>query len=256
MRIHRVLLTAYAAIASGCEVYLHGYDLNASAVGVVDTATIHSVAANFGTRPRFWAAVASDRGQVLRVRLTTSKDLWRRANTVSGVVHADWRFCDAPWQEANVGYPDVYVHGQRVPAIYRPRPSPVVIDSEGRFEYDAILYVRSVAESGQSYDLERDPRDVCVSVWMSDLARVLKTNIAKIPKEEIAGVLADAAHRAPSRQGSADEGEPTGPPTASSYRPEQLLRRHFPIVLERGRRSHRSRLRGLSADDGGSQRGL
>ena len=210
MRLLRVFVLGCALTAGGCALWLEQrirYDLAASVVGVVDRSNIRGVVGDEDgfpglTSARFWSATANDRGQLLRVRLTTSKDLVSFANRKSVGINIRWHFCDQPRQAVHLGQNSAYVHAARVPAIPR-RPSPVIADRQGRFEYDAILYPRDTspratyrrrygktdAEIDQPYDLERDPRDVCVWVLLATKLRGFRTNVAKIPKEQIAAAL-------------------------------------------------------------------
>ena len=206
MRLLRVFVLGCALTAGGCALWLEQrirYDLAASVVGVVDRSNIRGVVGDEDgfpglTSARFWSATANDRGQLLRVRLTTSKDLVSFANRKSVGINIRWHFCDQPRQAVHLGMNTAYVHGSRVPAI-PPRPSPVIADRQGRFAYDAILYVRDagtptplplgVPEVLEPYDLERKPRDVCVWVLLATKLRGFRTNVAKIPKEQIATAL-------------------------------------------------------------------
>ena len=190
MRPSLALIVACAIGAGGCTISLHRYDLRASVVGFVDSASIHKIAAEFPKAPRFWASTANDKGQVLHVRLSTSKDLWRLANKVSWVT-AEWSFCDAPSLDVNIGYSFVYAHGETLSVTHRKRPSPLVANSEGRFAYDAILYVRyspptkdAIASRrdgnvSERSDFERDPRDVCVLARTTDMVRVGRPSICR-----------------------------------------------------------------------------
>lgn len=210
MRLLRVFVLGCAMAAGGCSLWLQQpirYDLDASVVGIVDRSDIRSVVGderNFPglTSTRFWSTLANDRGQLLRVRLTTNKDLVSFANRKGLGIYLSWHFCDTPRQAVRLGKNSAYVHAARVPA-FPPRPSPVIANRQGRFAYDAILYIRDTspfatderqwgktdAEIDQPYDLERDPRDVCVWVLLSTKLRGFRTNTAKIPKEEIAAAL-------------------------------------------------------------------
>ena len=202
-----------AMAAGGCNLWLQQpirYDLDASVVGVVDRSDIRSVVGNEDsyrgfpglTSTRFWSRAANDRGQLLRVRLTTSKDLVSFANRKGLGINLKWHFCDTPRQAVQLGDNSAYVRAAPVPAFSR-RPSPVTANRQGRFAYDAILYIRDTspfathrrqwgktdAEIDQPYDLERDPKDVCVWVLLATKLRGFRTNTAKIPKEEIAAAL-------------------------------------------------------------------
>ena len=206
MRLLRVFVLGCALTAGGCALWLEQrirYDLAASVVGVVDRSNIRGVVGDEDgfpgwTSARFWSATANDRGQLLRVRLTTSKDLVSFANRKGVLISPRWHFCDQPRQAVHLGMRRAYVHASWVPAI-PPRPSPVIADRQGRFAYDAILYVRHAGtptplplgdpEVLEPYDLERKPRDVCVWVLLATKLRGFRTNVAKIPKEQIAAAL-------------------------------------------------------------------
>ena len=202
----RVLILGCCVVASGCGVfYLQRiwYDLTASVVGVVGKSDIREVVGEDfipESSSYFWNTFANDREQLLRVRLSTRKDLVSFADRKSTTISAQWHFCDDQEQAANLGYVSVFVDAKEVPKIPR-RSSPVVADRQSRFAYDAILYVRDarpkregplplgVPEREVRYDLERDPRDVCVWVLLGRKLGGFKTNVARIPKEEIAAAL-------------------------------------------------------------------
>ena len=207
MRFLPASILACAMTASGCGfLYLERiwYDLTASVVGVVERSNIQKVVgdgfSHVSTSTHFWDTYANEREQLLRVRLSTRKDLVLFANRKSVGINIQWHFCDKPEQAVHLGSNRVFVDAVRMPGI--PRPSKSIADHEGQFTYDAILYIRDAspfAEGGrygrvdteidEPYDLERSPRDVCVWVLLATKLRGFKTNVAKIPKEEIAAAL-------------------------------------------------------------------
>ena len=103
-----------------------------------------------------------------------------------------------PDSEYCLGAPTAFINGATVwNSLFKPSSA---LDRTGRFVYDAILYVRDrmpeeerrieafgVVE--EAFDLEFEPRDVCVRVRMKTIPGGYRTNAAQIPKEEIAAAL-------------------------------------------------------------------
>ena len=193
-----LILLACAAVAGGCILLVPriNYDLTASVAGLVDRENIREVVGDHLTdaHESFWDSFGNDLHQLLRVRLSTSKDLVAFADSKSVWLHAVWYFCSDPEQEVYLGENSLFVDGGEVPSISR-RPSPVIADGLGRFSYDAVLYVRGWLMSDETreiegyFDLVREPRDVCVRVWLPTKMGGYKTNAARISKEEIAAAL-------------------------------------------------------------------
>lgn len=195
-----------AVLAGGCMLLYPPIrsDLTASVEGVVGKADIHEVAGDYyDAHPEsFWTEYGSRRGQMLRVRLSTSRDLVSLSHKKRLRMDLRWRFCDDAPQEVSLGGLVPFVNG--VSMWKRPRMSSPVLDRTGRFVYSAILYVRDRGyfgdrgteedrryQSGASrpFDLEREPRDVCVAVWLITKPGGYRTKAARIPKEDIAAAL-------------------------------------------------------------------
>lgn len=219
MRTLRLCTLACASLAGGCMLFTPKirYDLTASVEGVVGKADIHEVAGDYYAKHSeayFWENFANDHRQLLRVRLSTSEDLVSFANRKGVWISVKWHFCDKPRHEVSLGGNEAFVKGTRVPSIPR-RPSLAVADGTGRFGYDAILHVRDARPVEQrwlygredtgvlrmAFDLVREPRNVCVRVLLSGKMRGYETNVARIPKEEIAAALGVVVPLAPSDPG-------------------------------------------------------
>lgn len=119
----RVLILGCCVVASGCGVFCLQriwYDLTASVVGVVGKSDIREVVGEDfipESSSYFWNTLANDREQLLRVRLSTRKDLVSFANRKSTTISAQWHFCDDQEQAANLGYVSVFVDAKEVPKI-------------------------------------------------------------------------------------------------------------------------------------------
>ncbi len=200
VRYFRTSILVSMALVSGCVWTIH-YDLTASVDGLVGKENVREVAGghyeNHGDS--FWSAFGNEQGQMLRVRVSTSRDLVSLAYRKHRMTTVQWHFCEKPRQEAFLGSNILFVDGTRVPWVFQ-HASRVVPDGQGRFVYDAILYVRdprpledrrsfASGEIDEAYDLEREPRDVCMWVGLWTTMAGYKTNVARIPKEAIAATL-------------------------------------------------------------------
>ena len=199
MAIGRFAIVAIAAFAGGCMLPIRS-GLTATVEGVVGKNDIHEIAGNyFATRESFWTEYGNRRGQLLYVRLSTSSDMVSFSVRKSLVMSLQWRFCDNAQQWVHlVGAPTAFVNGATVwNSLSKPSSA---LGRTGRFVYDAILYVRDrrpekerrieafdVVE--EAFDLEFEPRDVCVRVRMKTIPGGYRTKAARIPKEEIAAAL-------------------------------------------------------------------
>ena len=197
----RVCVVICAAFAAGCYFLFPriNYDLTATAAGLVGEADLHPIAGNRYSSARFpWRDFATERGHLLRVRLSTSKDL-ALSNKTGTLIDVRWHFCDEPNGEVRLGGWEVFLNGVEVPALPRV-PSSAVADEQGRFSYDAILYPRdarsakrrwdeALGEYEKAYDLGREPRDVCLQVVLAGKLGGYRTNVARIPKEAIVAAL-------------------------------------------------------------------
>ena len=195
MRPGRLLAIVAAALAGGCLLPFllpMRSGLAASVEGVVGKADIHEIADDhYLAHPEmFWPE------EMLHVRLSTSRDLVSFSHRKHLRMDLQWRFCDDGRQEVSLGGVEAFVNGVSV-WERSSKPSPAR-DGTGRFVYDAILYVRdSGTEKGERYgsvvfeafDLAREPRDVCVAVWLVTKPGGYRTKPARIPKEDIAAAL-------------------------------------------------------------------
>lgn len=188
-------ILACAVVVAGCVLFYPwiNYDLSASVVGVVETADIGEVFSGnyFDVSTRSWRRFVKERGYPVQVRLSTNKDLISFAHRKSTGIFVQWYFCDMPDQEVRLGAGLIFVDGAEVPAL-PPHPSPVVADEQGRFAYDAIMHMRDARPGrtrAEAFDLAGEPRDVCVRVYLPTMPRAYRTNVARIPKEQIAAVL-------------------------------------------------------------------
>ena len=203
MRHLRILTLSCAAFFGGCMLVFSwiNYDLAASVVGVVEKDDIREFAGDgYVDAPHFPSKFANDRGQLLRIHLYTTKDLVSLAGKKNLRIRVKWHFCDEPEQEVNLGGWRAFVEGVETSWVDK-QPMSVVPDHRDMFVYDAILYVRGwfVNEKNGDikgwFDLEREPRDVCVQVWLTTKMGGYRTNIARIPREEIAAALRGSAFR-------------------------------------------------------------
>lgn len=214
MRLFHTLTLAGIIFASSCQFSLPGYGLTASVEGVVDKADIHEVAGDHyanHSETRFWANFADEQGRLLRIRLSTSKDVVSFSNRKGLLIWVEWRFCDKLRQEdVQLGDLNLFVDGTVVPSIPRQR-SPLIADQQGRFNYDAILYFRDARPAKQrwlaafgvfqeAYDFGREPRDVCVRIELPSMMDGYRTNFARIPKEDIVAAFGRTTPAAPSGQ--------------------------------------------------------
>ena len=198
-RCLRMGVLAAAASVAGCHLpSLRINDLAASVEGPVGEADLRPIA---GERYSSfaWGRYASTQRQLLRVRLSTSRDMAQFAGRKGARIQVRWNFCGEPKLiVVGLGGWDAYVGGAQVPV--HGGPSPTVTDERGRFAYDAVLYPRDPRSakdrwfpSGkyyeEAYDLEREPRDVCVRVVFSRMFSAYRTNVVTIPKEAIAAAL-------------------------------------------------------------------
>lgn len=173
--------------------------LTASVVGIVGKDDIHEIAGDYfeNYRESFWTKHGRHSGQFLHVRLSTSKDLGAFSDRKHLGLYIRWRFCDNARQEVRLGIPQAFANGREVDRLHRNFPRQ---DGTGRFVYNAILRVREdrpeddrrrfasgVAE--EAFDLEREPRDVCVAFRFPSKLSGYRTRAARIPKEEIAAAL-------------------------------------------------------------------
>ena len=220
MAIGRFMVVAIAALVGGCMFFVTPVrsGLTASVAGVVSMADIHKITTDYYAGWEWmWTEHGSRKGQLLHVRLSTRRDLVSFSARKDLVVSLRWRFCDDPRQEVNLGGSEAFINGVAVWTLewMRSTPAPTqsvsypALEGSGRFVYDAILYVRDrrpekerrieafgVVE--EAFDLEREPRDVCVRVRMKTVPGGYRTRVARIPKEEIAAALSVDAPFAPS----------------------------------------------------------
>ena len=187
-----------ALLASGCVLPIRS-GLTASVEGVVGKADVHEVAGDyFVKRESVWTKYGSRRGRLLHVRLSASRDLVSFSVGKTLLMSLRWRFCDDAGQSVHLGTLTAFVNGAEV--WYPLSKSSPTRDGTGRFVYDAILYVRDRRPEDErrirafgvveeAFDLEREPRDVCVQVRMRTMPHGYRTRTARIPKEEIAAAL-------------------------------------------------------------------
>ena len=210
MATGRFIVAVAALLAGGCVLPIRS-DLIASVEGVVGKTDIQEISGDYYAKWEWmWTEHGSRKGQLLHVRLSTSRDLVSFSAGRPLVVSVRWRFCDDARQEVNLGGSEAFVKGVAVwtlewmqsnaaptQSVLAPAPA---LDRNGRFVYDAILHVRDrrpeedrrieafgVVE--EAFDLEREPRDVCVWVRMKTMPSGYRTRAARIPKEEIAAAL-------------------------------------------------------------------
>ena len=215
-RCLRMCVLAGAASVAGCHLLPSRInDLAASVEGPVGEADLRPIAGD-SYSSFAWGRYASARRQLLRARLSTTKDMVQFASRKNARIIVKWRFCGEPNRRVLLGGWDAYVGGVRVPA--HDGPTPTVTDERGRFAYDAVLYARdprsaedrwfpALGQYEEAYDLEREPRDVCVRVVFARMLSAYRTTVATIPKEAIAaalGVPADGTN-APVSEQSAGE---------------------------------------------------
>ena len=202
LRHARALVLMCAALVGGCPLVFPriDYDLAASVVGAVGREDVRRFAGDrYADAPHFPSKFANDQGQVVRVRLSTSKDLVSLSDKTSTFISVQWQFCEMPDQHVVLGDVRAFVDGAEASWINVKSVSPLP-DRRGRFGYDVVLYVRGwfmSEETGEiegKFDLEREPRDVCVQVWLTTKMGGYRTNVARITKEEIATALGTDVH--------------------------------------------------------------
>lgn len=197
MRIFLALTLGCTALVGGCLLLVPqiNYDLAASVVGAVGREDVRQFAGDrYVDSPSFPSKFSNGQGQVIRVRLSTSKDLVSFANKTGTFVSVKWHLCDIPEKDVVLGDIRAFVDGVEISWI-KEKHSSVLPDRQGRFGYDAILYIRGWFMNEETagiegrFDLEREPRDVCVRVWLPTKMGGYKTNVVRIPKDEIAAAL-------------------------------------------------------------------
>ena len=144
MRIFRALTLGCTALFGGCFLLVPQitYDLTASVVGAVGREDIRRFAGDrYVDSPSFPGKFLNGQGQVIRVRLSTSKDLVSFANKTSTFISVKWHLCDIPEKDVVLGHIRAFVDGVEIPWI-KEKHVPVLPDRQGRFVYDAILYTR------------------------------------------------------------------------------------------------------------------
>ena len=201
MAIGRFFVVGVAALlAGGCPLFFPPIrsDLTASVEGVVGEDDIHKIAGGYFTnRESSWTMFGSRRGQLLHVRLSTSRDLVSLSYRKHLGITVRWHFCDDAQQEVYLGEGQAFVNGTEVWGLSTPSPAR---DGTGRFVYDVVLHVRDARPeedrrrwgSGvvkEAFDLELEPRDVCVALWLITKMGGYRTTDARIPREEIAAAL-------------------------------------------------------------------
>ena len=197
MKRFRRLALGCTALVGGCLFFVPqiNYDLAASVVGVVGRDDVRRFAGDrYVDSPDYPSKFANDKGQVIRVRLSTSKDLVSFANKTSTFISIQWRFCEMPEKDVVLGDLRAFVDGVEISWI-NAQSAPVLPDRRDRFGYDSVLYVRGWFMSEETlgvegrFDLEREPKDVCVQAWLTTKMGGYRTNVARIPKEEIAAAF-------------------------------------------------------------------
>ena len=195
MATGRILIVLAAALSGGCILFIHQpirSGLTASVVGIVGKDDIHEIAGNYfaNYHEPFWIKYGKHRGQFLHVRLSTSKDLGLFSDRKHLGIYIRWRFCDNTRQEVHLGIPQVFINGREVDRLHRNFPRQ---DGTGRFVYNAILRIRDHRSEeerligafdvvAEAFDLEREPRDVCVEFRFPSKLHGYRTRAARIPK--------------------------------------------------------------------------
>ena len=207
MMAGRFVVLIVAALAGGCMLPVRS-GLTATVEGVVGKDNIHEITGDYFHEPRVVLdRYGNNRGQLLHVRLSTSKNLVSFSDRKHHMMVLQWRFCDNARREVRLGILQAFVNGREV---WLRKPSPRQ-DGAGRFVYDAILRVRDARPeedrrefaSGvveETFDLEREPRDVCVRARLISKLLGYRTRVARIPKEEIAAALGVDVSSARSRE--------------------------------------------------------
>ena len=200
MEIGRFVIVAIGALVGGCMFFFPPIrsGLTATVEGVVGKDNIQEIAGDyFANRESSWAIFGSRRGELMHVRLSTSRDLVSFSNRKHLWITVQWHFCDDAQQEVYLGKISAFINGREIRGSYKSSPAQA---ETGHFVYDAILHVRDTRSeenrrsfaSGvveEAFDLEREPRDVCVALWLITKPGGYRTRSTRIPKEEIATVL-------------------------------------------------------------------
>ena len=96
MRIFLALTLGCTALVGGCLLLVPqiNYDLAASVVGAVGREDVRQFAGDrYVDSPSFPSKFSNGQGQVIRVRLSTSKDLVSFANKTGTFVSVKWHLC-------------------------------------------------------------------------------------------------------------------------------------------------------------------
>ena len=114
MEIGRFVIVVVAAVVSGCMLPMRS-GLTASVEGVVGKDDIHEIVGDYFHEPRvILDRYGNRRGQLLHVRLSTSKDLVSFSDRKHLIMSLRCRFCDNARQEVNLGINRAFVNGRRV----------------------------------------------------------------------------------------------------------------------------------------------
>ena len=193
-----MLLTGCEALLAGCERQFPR-DLEAKLGRVADESLVQQIAGD----PAY---VRAD--SVISVEFSSATDWVRAAASKSASLYLDGFFCELEDRVVLLTAPSLFVNGKRAARTMEdgtanlPQPG-----ADGRYVVKGFLWLRDGGgievhenfrsdpnqEYYDSFDLAKDPRDVCLFVGGGTMWLPLfdyRSNVAVVPKEEIATVLA------------------------------------------------------------------
>ena len=204
-RFLTALPTVLAVLLTGCEVLFAGCerqyprDLDARIDRVADESLLQQVTGDPAYLPAH---------EVISVELSSATDWVRAADSKSASMLLDGFFCEREARLVQLTNPFLFVNGKWAGLTLEggvanlPQP-----DANGRYVVKGFLWVNDEGvrevedgfgldpdqEHYDGFDLAKDPRDVCLYVhggtmWLPSF--VYRSNVAVVPKEEIATVLA------------------------------------------------------------------
>ncbi len=129
---------------------------------------------------------------LLKIYFSTETDLWEftqgRGYDLGALAH----FCDAPDKKVLLSFIDVYWNRRSVDSLRRNLIQQSIEAENGqRIEYYTFAEVKRDEPDPEfvSFDLSRDPRDLCIYLTGTNGVFAFRSNTFVVPKEEIAAAL-------------------------------------------------------------------